>query len=137
MRLRELTIEDYDRLYDLWVKTPGVGLSDADVKDKINSFLQRNPALSFVYEDNNEIIGTVLCGNDGRRGFIYHLVVREDYRGRGLGKKLVQECLDRLREIDILKCHLFVFADNEIGRSFWAGTGWKQREDILIYSKNL
>lgn len=137
MNLRVMTIDDYEKIYALWEKTPGVGLSEADEKNRIAHFLERNPGLCFVCEDNSEIIGTILCGNDGRRGYIHHLVVREGYRDRGLGKALVQMCLDGLKQIDILKCHLFVFVNNEIGKGFWAGTGWKQREDLLIYSKNV
>jgi N-acetylglutamate synthase len=137
MELRPMAIEDYENVYCLWRNTHGVGLSEADEKHKINNFLERNPGLCFVYEDNNEIIGTILCGNDGRRGYIHHLAVREDYRSKGLGKQLVQRCLSGLKQLDILKCHLFVFVNNEIGRGFWTGTGWKQREDILIYSKNI
>lgn len=137
MNIRTMTIDDYNKVYDLWRNTPGVGLSEADERKKIDAFIQRNPGLCFVYEEGDAIVGTILCGNDGRRGYIHHLVVREDYRGKGLGKKLVQKCLDGLKQIDILKCHLFVFANNEIGKAFWSGTGWKQREDILIYSKNI
>jgi ribosomal protein S18 acetylase RimI-like enzyme len=137
MNIRTMTVEDYDKVYNLWNNTPGVGLSEADEKHKIDAFLQRNPGLCFVYEDKNDIIGTILCGNDGRRGYIHHLVIREDYRRMGLGQELVQRCLDGLKQLEILKCHLFVFANNEIGRGFWSDTGWKRREDILIYSRNI
>ncbi|OGO77956.1 MAG: GNAT family N-acetyltransferase [Clostridiales bacterium GWB2_37_7] len=137
MQLRSMTIEDYEKVYDLWSNTPGVGLSEADEQHEINSFLERNPGLFFVYESFGEIIGTILCGTDGRRGYIHHLVIKESYRGRGLGKQLVQRCLDGLKKLNILKCHLFVFANNEIGKGFWSGTGWQRREDILIYSKNI
>lgn len=137
MKLRVMTIDDYEKVYVMWSNTPGVGLSEADERSRIKSFLERNPGLCFVYEDSEEIVGTILCGTDGRRGYIHHLTVRSDYRGRGMGKELVQKCLDGLRELGIQKCHLFVFVNNELGRSFWAGTGWKQREDLLIYSKNV
>jgi ribosomal protein S18 acetylase RimI-like enzyme len=135
--LQKLTIEDYEQILDLWQRVPGIGLSDADSKENIEAFFARNPGLSFAYIVDGKIVGTILTGHDGRRGYIYHLAVDEAYRRRGIAQKLVQASLAKLRESGIEKCHLFVFADNQIGQDFWDSTGWKRRDDLLLFSKSL
>lgn len=135
--IREIHIDDYNEIHTLWNNTPGMGLSDADSCDNIAKFLNRNKGLSFCYEKDGKIIGTILCGHDGRRGYIYHVTVAREFRGRGIGRELVEKSLVKLKEDGIAKCHLFVFADNEIGNSFWGSTGWIIRNDIIVYSKNI
>ena len=136
-RVRELKQEDYEAIIALWQNTPGMGISDADSKENIGLFLSRNKGFSFVAETGNELAGTILSGHDGRRGFIYHLAVHEKYRGRGLGRNLLNCCLAKLQEASITKCHLFVFADNSQGMDFWDHVGFYKRDDVHIYSKNI
>ena len=133
MNIREATPEDYDALYALWLATPGMGLSAADSRGSIISFLARNPGLNFVCEEGGALVGCCMCGSDGRRGYIYHTAVLPAYRGRGWGGELVRRCLQGLADAGIDKCHVFVFADNAVGNAFWAA-GWQKREDILVYS---
>ena len=135
--IREMVTEDYDEVYQLWSLTKGIGLSGADTRENIDAYLRRNKDLSFVCEKSNRIIGAILCGHDGRRGFIHHLVIDEEYRRIGLAKKLVSKSLERLKQENIQKCHLFVMKDNELGKEFWVKTNWVQREDIGVFSKNL
>ncbi|MDF2572255.1 MAG: ypeA, partial [Sporomusa sp.] len=122
--IRELIPKDYDAAIALWQKTPGLVLSDADSKENIGEFLIRNKGMSFVAELGNELVGTILCGHDGRRGFIYHLVVHNDQRKRGIGRTLVESSLTELKEAGITKCHLFVMADNDQGMDFWDHIGF-------------
>jgi len=135
MEIREMGIEDYDFVIDLWKGTEGIGLSEADSRDNIATFLQRNPGFSLVAQKDSEIIGAVLCGHDGRRGYFHHLAVRKDHRLKGLGKELVQSCLKRLNSARIDKCHIFVFRGNMLGQEFWIANGWKTRHDLHIMSK--
>ncbi|MBN1398529.1 MAG: GNAT family N-acetyltransferase [Bacteroidetes bacterium] len=135
--IREIVVGDYEQMILLWKNTPGIGLSDADTKRNISMFLERNPGLSFVYEVDKKIIGTVLCGHDARRGYIYHLAVAENFKKQGIGRILIEHCLEKLRNKRITKCHLFIFRDNEEAVQFYEHTGWKKRSDLLIYSKNL
>jgi len=134
--INEMQIEDYGEIFELWSNTPGMGLSDADTYENIHRFLLRNKGLSFVCRHEDRIIGTILCGHDGRRGYIYHVTVAEKYRGRGIGRMLVDKSLQKLKEEGINKCHLFVFSDNEIGNAFWSLKGWTKRQDIYVYSKS-
>lgn len=133
----EMQIDDYSEIYELWCDTPGMGLSDADTYESIGKFLLRNKGLSLVCRNRDKVIATILCGHDGRRGYIYHVTVAQEYRGRGIGRMLVEKSLQKLKEDGIDKCHLFVFQDNEIGKAFWSATGWIGREDIFVYSRNI
>lgn len=135
--IHEMQISDYDEVYKLWENTAGMGLSDADTHENIHMFLLRNKGLSFVCRHEDKIIGTILCGHDSRRGYIYHVTVAEKYRGRGIGQMLVDKSLQALKEEGINKCHLFVFSGNEIGNAFWSAKGWTKREDIFVYSKTI
>jgi ribosomal protein S18 acetylase RimI-like enzyme len=134
--IREIHLDDYNEIYALWSRTPGMGLSDADSEQNIQNFLIRNKDMSFCFEEDGKIIATTLCGHDGRRGYIYHVTVAEEYWGRGIGRMLVEKSLLRLKQEGINKCHLFVFTDNETGNAFWGSTGWTRRQDIFVYSKN-
>lgn len=131
----EMQIDDYNEIYNLWKNTPGMGLDNADSFENISKFLIKNGKLCFVCKHEGRIVGTILCGNDGRRGYIYHVAVDVNYRGKGIGKSLVDKSLQRLKDEGVAKCHLFVFADNEIGNSFWNSTGWQKRDDVYVYSK--
>ena len=131
--LRPLTIADYEPARRLWEESEGVGLSESDTREAIACYLVRNPGLSLVaLTPAGEIVGAVLCGHDGRRGYLHHLAVSRAHRGKGLGRKLVQECLSRLRTEGITKCNIFLFATNDAGRAFWVHEGWALRGDLLV-----
>ncbi len=135
--IREMIVSDYEQMITLWKSTPGIGLSDADSKRNISQFLERNPGLSFVYEIDKRIVGTVLCGHDGRRGYIYHLAVHQAFKKQGIGKGLMTQSLAKLSLKRIAKCHLFLYGDNEDAVQFYDHLGWERRSHLLIYSKNL
>jgi len=133
----EFTIESYDQVYALWETCDGIGLSSADTRDAIQKYLDRNPGLSLVACDNESVIGAILSGHDGRRGYIHHLAVRPDYRCRGIGRQLVADCISGLQSSGIQKCHLFIFHTNTEGIEFWQRIGWTYRRDIGVVSKNI
>jgi ribosomal protein S18 acetylase RimI-like enzyme len=132
--IREFAPSDLTTALRLWEITEGVGLSDADSIEEIERFLLRNPVLSYVALDRSKMVGAVLCGHDGRRGYLHHLVVAESHRRGGIGRQLVEHCLIGLRSIGIVKCHLFIFIDNDIGMDFWQGIGWTHREELAMMS---
>jgi putative acetyltransferase len=137
IELRELTINDYDEVINVWKKNDGVSLSDADSKEGIKRFLKRNPGLSYVAVDGGKIIGAALCGHDGRRGYIHHLAVEQERRRQGLGRSLVGRCMYALMRIGISKCHLFVFGDNKNAIGFWNKVGWSERVELMMMSQQL
>ncbi|MBL8967604.1 MAG: GNAT family N-acetyltransferase [Spirochaetaceae bacterium] len=129
--------KDYDAARELWGRTPGMGLSEADSRERIEAFLARNPGLSFVARSaDGRVVGTVLCGSDSRRGYLYHLAVDGEHRRRGLGQRLAAAGLAALKASGVEKCHLMVIKGNELGAAFWRNNGWKLREDIDLYSKS-
>jgi ribosomal protein S18 acetylase RimI-like enzyme len=137
IQIREMSIEDYQPVYALWEVSEGVGLSDADSKEGIKHFLERNPGLSFVAIDRGQLVGAALCGHDGRRGYIHHLTVAESHRRQGIGKSLVGRCMFALMQIGIAKCHLFVFGENQDAIKFWHKVGWTERVELMMMSQFL
>jgi len=133
-----LNMEDYDAVLTLWKHTEGVGLNESDSRENVASYLQRNPGLSFVAQtDAGEIIGAVLGGHDGRRGYLHHLAVAREWRGQGLGRALVEACLTGLKREGITRCNIFVYAANEAGQAFWKHFGWQPRAELLVLQKPL
>lgn len=132
VKLRAFRIGDYDEVLKLWQRAEGVGLNESDTRPAIALFLRRNPGLSFVAVRQGKIIGAVLCGHDGRRGYLHHLAVAKRYRQQGVGRCLVEACLAKLRVADIHKCNIFVYAGHAPGMSFWKHNGWKLRTDLRV-----
>ena len=137
IRIRAMDPADYDAALALWKRCEGMGLSDADEKEPITRFLERNPGLSFVALDGDALIGTVLCGSDGRRGYLYHLAVDPHYRRRGIGEDLVSRVFEQMQALEIHKCHIMVYGTNEVGLAFWKQDGWVTRPEIVLMSRNV
>ena len=134
MIVRTMTIEDYQGVHDLWMTIKGFAIrSIDDSREGVERFLKRNPVTSVVAEENGEIVGSILCGHDGRRGCLYHVCVREDCRMRGIGKSMVVRCLEELEKEKISKVSLIAFTENDIGNAFWKEIGWTKREDLNYY----
>lgn len=136
--IRVMTIEDYDGVYALWKKIKGFGLrSIDDSKIGVERFLKRNPTTSVVAVENGKIVGSILCGHDGRRGCLYHVCVDEAYRRRGIGKAMVVHAMQALKEEKINKVSLIAFTKNDVGNAFWNTIGWTRREDLNYYDFTL
>jgi putative acetyltransferase len=138
VRIRELVIGDYEPVYALWSITEGVGLNESDSPGAIDAFLRRNPGLSRIAVDaEGRVLGALLCGHDGRRGYLHHLAVAREQRRRGIGKALVESSLSALQALGIPKCNLFLYADNEEGRRFWIRNRWAARTDLVLIQRSL
>jgi len=124
---REFSISDYDRALQVWQRVEGLEIAEGDDRKGVAQFLARNSGLSRVAVDESAIVGVALCGHDGRRGHIYHLAVDPAYQGRGLGKRLLDKCLEGLRRAGVKRVIILVADDNPRGRGFWRRCGW---EDI-------
>ena len=138
-KIEKMDIKDYEEIIVLWKDTEGVGLSRSDdSKKSIKKFLSKNPTTCFIAKhDDKEIIGTIMAGNDGRRGHLYHLMVKPEHRGNGIGKKLLEEAEKSLRKEGIRKIFLVVFKNNNTGNEFWEGAGYKIREDLHYRDKTI
>lgn len=136
--VREMTIDDYDKVYALWMSIQGFGIRTLDdSREGIERFLRRNPMTSVVAEQNGRVIGAILCGHDGRRGCFYHVCVAKDYRKHGIGHRMAQFAMRALREEGINKVSLIAFKSNEVGNAFWRNVGWTERDDLNYYDFTL
>ncbi len=138
MNIRIMTPGDYDAVYRLWISTPGMGLNTTDdSREGILKYLNRNPTTCFVAEECQECIGVILCGHDGRRGYIYHLAVKVEQRHKGTGGALLTRALEALKAEGIAKVALVVFSSNEAGNRFWEKRGFTAREDLQYRNKSI
>ncbi|MDR3288210.1 MAG: GNAT family N-acetyltransferase [Peptococcaceae bacterium] len=136
-RYRPMTIGDYEEIYALWRSLPGIALGKADQRQNIEAYLARNPGQSFVGEREGRIVGAVLCGNDGRNAYIYHMAVIPEHRRRGVAAELVRLALDEQKKHGRPKCHLRIFKENALGKAFWERQGFSVRQELSIMSKRL
>ncbi len=129
---REFSISDYDGALQVWQRVEGVEIAEGDDRGGVAQFLARNPGLSRVAIDGPTIVGVALCGHDGRRGHIYHLAVDPAYQGRGLGKRLLAECLNGLRRAGVQRIIILVASDNQRGTEFWKRYGWEEIGGAIV-----
>lgn len=136
--LRKLTVDDYDALFALWTNTPNMGLRSLDdFREGIAFFLRRNPETNFGVFENGELVGAILSGHDGRRGYIYHTVVLPEYRRRGIASALVEAAVEALQKEGITRVCLNVIETNEAGKAFWLKKGWEKKDFLGFYSKSI
>lgn len=136
--IRTMTIQDYDAVHQLWLSCAGMGLNDVDdSREGIGRFLKRNPSTCFVALEDDQVVGCIMAGHDGKRGYIYHTAVHPSQRRKGIAAALVQVALATLMEEGISKVALVVFSRNEQGNAFWEKQGFTQRNDLVYRNKNL
>lgn len=138
MKIRNMRLDDYDNVYALWLSCPGMRLNDLDdSREGIAKYLARNPDTCFVAEERGEIVGAILTGHDGRRGYISHTAVSPAHQRQGIGRQLVEAALEALEQEGIHKVCLVAFADNEQGNAFWEKMGFTQRPDLIYCNRAL
>lgn len=135
--VRELEMTDYDSVLTLWRSVKGLSVGESDSRENTERYLQRNPGFSFTVWLGDRLIGAVLCGHDGRRGFLHHLAVVPEYRNQGVARRLIEQCLTVLSNHGIHRCHVFVLRGNDDGREFWRRMRWKDREDIAVMTREI
>lgn len=141
--LREMTLADYDAVLALWNSAAGVRANETE--EELARILARNPGLCCVAAvsgeggegGEDELAAAVLCCHDGRRGYLYHLAVADKFRRQGLARRLVEQCLERLRAAGIRRCTIFLVAGNAAGEVFWRDTGWFERTDLKAFAKDI
>jgi ribosomal protein S18 acetylase RimI-like enzyme len=140
--IRVMTMADFDEVHELWMHIHGFGIRSVDdSREGIERFLKRNPTTSVVAVEDGKIVGSILCGHDGRTGFMYHVCVDEAHRMKGIGKSMVVYCMEALRAEGINKVALIAFRKNDVGNCFWKEMGWRQVDanyyDFLLNDENI
>src|SRR5580700_1170693 len=124
-----MTLDHHGDLIALWKATPGICIQEEDSKEGIARYLGRNPGLCFVAISGSQLVGSALCGHDGRRGYLQHVAVETGFQSRGVARQLVDRCFERLAQDGIRVCRLFALSDNLGGRRYWEKRGWRLRTD--------
>ena len=138
MEMRNMQLDDYDSIYALWLSCPGMGLNNLDdSREGIAKYLARNPDTCFVAMEQGHVIGAILTGHDGRRGYISHTAVSPTHQRHGIGKQMVNAALNALKEQGINKVNLVAFAHNKKGNAFWEKMGFTQRPDLIYRNRTL
>ncbi len=136
MPIVKMKRSNYKDVYTLWINTPGMGLNTVDDSEKgIGKYIKRNPKTCFIAKESNKVIGVILSGHDGRRGFIHHTAVDCAYRNKGIGTALVNKAIEALKKEGIHKVGFVVFKKNELGNKFWEKLGFKIRKDLVYRNK--
>ena len=126
--------EDYDDVRALWMTIRGFGIRALDdSREDVQRFIRRNPTTSVVARMDGRIVGSILCGSDGRQGALYHVCVAREYRRRGIGTQMVGYCMHQLRLMGINKVSLIAFTSNDAGNAFWKQIGWTRKSDVNYY----
>lgn len=161
IHIRPMSIDDYEEVANLWAHIEGFYIRSVDdSREGIERFLKRNPNLSVVAEMTNQknkqecdlvlrglalqskeskpkIVGSILCGHDGRYGSIYHACVHKDFRLQGIGKSMVAYALEGFKRECITSIALIAFSENLIGNAFWKTQGWDLRTNTNRYELSL
>ena len=136
--IREMKPKDYPAVYALWKSVSRFGMRTVDdSEENITRFLRRNAGLSVVAVEDDSIVGSILCGHDGRTGAFYHVCVREDYRGRGICGQMADACVAALKKEHINRVSLIAFVTNSVGNAYWQKHGWTLRKDCNQYVLDL
>ena len=136
MRIVPMQPEHYLDLVKLWRSFPGNAMTGADSPEGFSCFLQGNGEFCFTAFAEDSPAGSVMAGHDRRRGYVYHLAVRKDLQGTGMGRALMERCEKALYDAGIEKIHLFIFRDNP-AIEFYRKIGWHLRDDIEVMSRVL
>lgn len=136
MIIRKMTIDDYEEAFEMWLQAGKSGVrTEEDSREGIQSFLERNPETSFIAEMDGRVVGVLMCGHDGRRGYIYHTAVRDPSRSRTIGGALLDAMEEAMKALQISKVGLLVDIDNDEVAAFWERLGWTRRDDLTYYNR--
>ena len=133
MKIEKFTIELYEEIVMLWRKA-GISVGSSDTREELERVLQRNPNLFLIGKLDNIVIGVVIGGFDGRRGYVHHLAIDPDYQKKGYGKMIMDELIEKFRKIGVHKIHLFIEKYNKNAIEFYRNLGWDIRDDLIMMS---
>ena len=129
MLIRAVTHDDLERVVDLWKRVfpeyNDPSRPQRDPRTSIHRKLVFEDGLFWLGLDGPDVVGTVMAGYDGHRGWIYSLGVDPAHRRRGLGQALVEHAEAQLRARGCPKIYLQVLDTNTGGQVFWRSVGYE------------
>ncbi|OGO06432.1 MAG: hypothetical protein A2Y92_00080 [Chloroflexi bacterium RBG_13_57_8] len=136
-KIAEMKLNRHAGLLEFWKNTKGIWVSDDDSYENLKVFFKRNPKSNFIVLHEDKIVSTIKCSHDGRRGYLHHLAVKEEFRKQGIAKELVAKCLKELRKQGINKYRVFVLDSNPEAIKFWKHMGFEEQiYDYRTLQKN-
>jgi len=137
-RVREMTIEDYDEVVDIWVRS---GLpyrpNGRDTREHIARELESGNVMFLLAELDGVVVGTALCTQDGRKGWINRLAVVPEHRGEGIGAMLIEEAERRFKALGLTIFACQIMMDNVGSQEFFSRLGYVPHDEVRYFSKRL
>lgn len=138
VRIRPFEMADYESVFVLWqASAPGIEIRPSDSRAEVEKRLKRDQDLFLVAERDGRLVGVVMGGWDGRRGWIHHLAVAAEAQGQGVASALVCELEGRLSTRGCLKVNLLVRRGNAAARSLYAHLGYQEAPALVAMGKEL
>jgi ribosomal protein S18 acetylase RimI-like enzyme len=135
VQIRPVAADDLDALIELWVACE-LTRPWNDPRVDIERKLADSPALLLVGTDGRVVVGSVMAGYDGLRGWINYLAVSPEQRGRGLGRALMDAAEERLAALGCVKINLQLRNTNAAARGFYEAIGYGQ-DPVVSFAKRL
>lgn len=134
----EMKVSDLEQVIKLWSSITELSFPvQFDTVERLTRFLSRNQGFSTIAKSDTAIVGAILCGHDGRRGFFYHSGVDYSFRKQGIAKEMIERCFEMLRKEDIDTCFLFTIDSNIPAQEFWKSMGFNYAPHILYHSRSI
>lgn len=133
MRIEKYSNKSYIEVIELWKKT-GISVSSSDTKEELEKMYNRNPQLFLLGKMKEKVVGVVMGGFDGRRGYLHHLAIDPEYQKKGYGRLMVDNLIKKFRKLGVHKVHLFIEKNNKEVVKFYQNLGWKIRDDLIMMS---
>jgi ribosomal protein S18 acetylase RimI-like enzyme len=133
--IRNFATADRSQLAELWQRVFAYEAPHNAPELAIDKKLAVKDGLLFVAEIESKVVGSILAGYDGHRGWLYSLAVLPEYRRRGLGFRLVRHAEDHLRALGCLKINLQILKGNQAVESFYRKLGYETEPRISMGKK--
>ena len=133
MKIEKYSMKSYAEVITLWRKA-GISVGSSDTMEELKKMYQRNPQLFLIGKINKKVVGVVMGGFDGRRGYLHHLAIDPDYQKRGYGKIMMDALVGKFRKMGVHKIHLFIEKYNKEVVKFYSNSGWEIRDDLIMMS---
>jgi ribosomal protein S18 acetylase RimI-like enzyme len=123
--------DDYDEVAELW-KSVEMFRPSVDGLDHLGEVCRRNPGLFLLAVEEGQIVGSVIGTYDGRRAYIYHVVVHPSHQRKGYASALIQEVERRIWALGAQKLRFMVGKENTSAQEFYRSVGFDYDRDVSM-----